>query len=258
MDDPPVLLRYEGAIAVLTLNRPQRINALGMAMRTELYNRLLEVEANDTCRAIVLTGAGGNFCSGGDITEMKRREVIAGRLRAELPTRIFKLLITGPKPFLTAVEGNAAGCGLSFVAASDYSVAAEDAKFSCAFVKVGLMPDVGGIWTLPRKLGYRKAFEMAAFAESYTAQQALESQLINRVCKPGRTLDGALEAAERMARHPPVALALLRCALNSGNDTVDQAIATEINFMSLLMNTEDFAEAAAAFAQKRKPVFKGR
>jgi enoyl-CoA hydratase/carnithine racemase len=234
------------------------MNALGMSMRTELYNRLLEIEANDACRALVLTGAGGNFCSGGDITEMARREVIEGRLRAELPTRIFKLLVTGPKPFLTAVEGNAAGCGLSFVAASDYSIAAENAKFSCAFVKVGLMPDVGGIWTLPRKLGYRQAFEMAAFADSYTAQQALKIQLINRVCEPGRSLEVALEAAERLARQPPVALALLRCALNGGNDTVDQAIATEISFQAALMNTEDFSEAAAAFTQKRKPVFKGR
>ena len=256
--DDLVQLRYEGAVAVITLNNPKRMNAAGLAMREAMLERLLEVNSNDACRALVLTGAGGNFCSGGDVSEMQRREVIAGRMRMELTTRIFKLLVTGPKPVISAVEGVAFGCGVSFTAASDYAVAATDARFSCAFIKVGILPDFGGLWSIPRKIGQRKAWEMCAFADVYSADQALEMQLINRTCEPGKALEAALEAAAKLARNPPVALALLRSALNTGADTVDQAIATEINYQATLMHTEDFGEAARAFMEKRKPNFTGR
>jgi enoyl-CoA hydratase/carnithine racemase len=189
---------------------------------------------------------------------MKRREIIEARMRTDLATRIFKLLVTGPKPFVCAVEGNAAGAGVSFVAASDYAVAASDARFSCAFIKVGLMPDVGAIWSLPRKVGHRKAMQLCAFAESFDAQEALAMQLINRVCAPGEALTAALEAAEKFARNPPVAMALMKSALNGGNDSLERAIATETDYQSVLMNTEDFAAAAQAFLEKRQPTFKGR
>jgi enoyl-CoA hydratase/carnithine racemase len=251
-------VRYDGPIAIMTLNNPKRLNAFNWAMRTAMYERLLEIESNDACRAIVLTGAGGNLCAGGDISEMQHREIIEARMRMDLPTRIFKLLVNGPKPFLCAVEGNAAGAGVSFVAASDYAVAASDAKFTCAFIKVGLMPDVGAIWSLPRKVGHRKAMELCAFAEPFDAQAALEMQLINRVCEPGHALEQALVAAEKFARTPAVAMALMKSALNTGNDTVDLAMATEVSYQSILQNTADFAEAAQAFGEKRKPNFTGR
>jgi enoyl-CoA hydratase/carnithine racemase len=257
-EDDILQVRYEGNIAVMTLNNPRRLNAFNWAMRSAMYERLLEIESNDACRAIVLTGAGGNLCSGGDISEMQRREIIEARMRTDLATRIFKLLVNGPKPFVCAVEGNAAGAGISFVAASDYAVGASDAKFSCAFIRVGLMPDVGAIWSLPRKVGHRKAMELCAFAESFGAEEALRMQLINRICEPGQALDQALEAAARFARNPPVAMALMKAALNTGNDTVDRAVATEQDYQSVLMNTEDFAEATRAFMEKRKPEFKGR
>ncbi len=258
MSEDLVQVRYEGSVAVLTLNNPKRMNACGLEMRKALYERLLELEADDACRVIVLTGAGGNFCSGGDISEMQQRELLEARVRMDLPTRIFKKLVSSTKPLICAVEGNAFGCGVSFVAASDYAVAATDAKFSCAFIKVGLMPDFGGIWSIARKVGHRRAMEMCALAETYNAQQAVEMQLINRQCEPGQALATALEVGERFARNPPVAMSLLKSALNTGNDTVDQAIATEINFQSALMNTEDFGEATRAFMEKRKPKFSGR
>jgi enoyl-CoA hydratase/carnithine racemase len=251
-------VRYEGEIAVLTMNNPKRLNAFNGAMRSAMYDRLLEIEANDGCRAIVLEGAGGNLCAGGDISEMKRREILEARTRMDLPTRIFKLLVNGPKPFLCAVEGNAAGAGVSFVAASDYAVAARDAKFTCAFIKVGLLPDVGAIWSLPRKVGHRKAMELCALAESIDSAEALRIQLINAVCEPGAALGAALQVAAKFARMPAVAMALMRSALNTGNDTVDMAVATEVNYQSVLQNSADFAEATSAFIEKRKPVFTGR
>jgi enoyl-CoA hydratase/carnithine racemase len=226
-------------------------------MRETMYARLLEIENNDECRAIVLTGAGGNLCAGGDISEMKQRTVLEGRLRADLPTRIFKLLVTGPKPLIVAVEGNCMGAGVSFVAASDYAVAASDAKFGCAFIRVGLMPDVGAIWSLPRKIGHRKAMELCALAEHFDAPEALRLDLVNKVCEPGKALQEAIEVAQRFAKNPPVAMALMKAALNIGNDSLDQAINTEVNSASVLMHTEDFAEAARAFMEKRPPVFTG-
>jgi enoyl-CoA hydratase/carnithine racemase len=137
-------------------------------------------------------------------------------------------------------------------------VAATNGKFSCAFIKVGLFPDFGGLWSMARMIGHRKAMEMCAFAETYSAQQALDMQLINRTCEPGQALEAALEAAERFAKNPPVAMALLKSALNTGNDTVDLTVATEVNYQSVLMRTEDFAEAMRAFMEKRKPNFTGR
>ena len=184
-----VLVHREGSIAILTLNFPKRMNAFGIAMRQQMWDRLLELESDEDVRAIVLTGAGGNFCAGGDITEMESRPVLKGRMRMELAVRIFRLLVTGPKPFICAIEGNAAGCGVSFAAASDYCVAASDAKFKIAFIKVGLIPDVGGLWSIPRKIGHRKAMELAAFAEAFDAAKALQLQLINEVCEPGKALE---------------------------------------------------------------------
>jgi enoyl-CoA hydratase/carnithine racemase len=259
-DSPDELLqvRHEGPIAIMTLNNPSRMNAFNLAMRSRMYEKLLEIESDEACRALVLTGAGGNLCAGGDVSEMAHREIVEARMRADLPARIFKLLVNGPKPFLCAVEGHAAGAGVSFVAVSDYAVAAADAKFSCAFIKVGLMPDLGGIWALPRKVGHRRAMELCAFGEPFDARAALEMQLINRVCEPGHALEEALIAADKFARAPALAMALMKSALNTCNDTVDTAIVTEINFQSILQNSADFAEAAEAFAQKRKPNFSGR
>jgi enoyl-CoA hydratase/carnithine racemase len=251
-------VRYDGNIAIMTMNNPKRLNAFNMKMRQAMYARLLEIVENEECRAIVLTGAGGNLCAGGDISEMQRRKIIEGRLRFDLPTRIFKLLVTGPKPVIVAVEGNCMGAGVSFVAASDYAVAASDAKFGCAWIKVGLMPDVGGIWSIPRKIGHRKAMELCALADTFDADEALRLQLVNKLCEPGRALDEAIEVARRFAKNPPVAMALMKAALNIGNDSIDQAINTEVNHQSVLMNTEDFGEAAQAFMEKRKPNFTGK
>lgn len=256
--DDKVLVRREGATAVLTLNNPRRMNAFSLAMRQQMWERLLELESDESCRAIVLTGAGGNLCAGGDITEMAQRPVLQGRMRMELATRIFRLIVSGPKPFLCAVEGNAAGCGVSFAAASDYCVAANDAKFKIAFIKVGLVPDVGGLWSIPRRIGHRKTMELAAFAEPFDAAEALRLQLINEVSEPGQALERALVAAQKLAANPPIAMALLRNALNTSADSVDAACQAETTYQSTLQNSDDFGEAAKAFLEKRPPKFTGR
>jgi enoyl-CoA hydratase/carnithine racemase len=265
MDDDPILLSREGAIAVLTLNKPSRLNALGLAMREALFDPLIELGADDACRAIALTGAGGDFTAGGDISEMRPRisemrprEIVAGPMSVALSTRIFGALVTSPKPVIAAIEGKAFGCSVSFAAASDYAVAANDAQFSCAFVKVGLMADFGAIWSLARRVGQRKAMELCAFAEAFDAEAAMQMQLVNRLCEPGVALRVALAAAEKFAANPPIAMTLLKSELITGADSLDQAIATEMNDLPVLMKTEDFAEVTSAFREKRKLNFTGR
>jgi enoyl-CoA hydratase/carnithine racemase len=188
---------------------------------------------------------------------MKRRSVLEARLRMDLPTRIFKMLVAGPKPFIAAVEGKVAGAGLSLVAASDYCVAASDAGFSCAFMKMGLIPDVGGIWSLPRKIGHRRTLELCALAEPFGAETALRLDLINKVCEPGKALEEAIGVARRFAKHPPIAMAMLKSALAVGSDTLDQATNTEIASLAVLMNSAEYDEAVRAFNARRKPASNG-
>lgn len=253
-----VTLRYEQDLAFITLNALQRMNAFGQAMREALYDCLLDVEKNMACRCIVLSGAGGNFTAGGDINEMRQRTLLEGRQKVDILVRIFKKLLTIAQPIVCAVEGNCMGAGVSFAAASDYVVASSSARFGVAQVKVGLLPDLGAIWSLPRKVGYRKAMELAAFGDRFEAEEALRIGLVNRLCEPGRALEEAMVAARRFAQNPPVAMALIKAALNSGNETLEQAIKTETDYQAILYSTEDHGEAARAFLEKRKPQFTGR
>jgi enoyl-CoA hydratase/carnithine racemase len=252
-----IQVRHDGEIAIIFLNNPARRNAFSVRMREQLYSHLLEIEGREDCRALVMTGAGGNFCAGGDISEMKHRGVLEARLRMDLPARIFKMLVAGPKPFITAVEGKVAGAGLSLVAASDYGIAASDAGFSCAFMKMGLIPDVGGIWSLPRKIGHRRTMELCALAEPFGAETAQRMDLINKVCEPGKALEEAVGVARRFAKHPPIAMAMLKSALAVGSDTLDQATNTEIASLAVLMNSADYDEAVRAFNSRRKPGVNG-
>jgi enoyl-CoA hydratase/carnithine racemase len=252
--DPADLVQFQklGNVAVLTLNNPAKRNAFSVPMRETLFRCLHELERSAECRAIVLTGAAGQFCAGGDIGEMGRRTIIEGRLRMELPTRIFRMLATGPKPVIAAVEGNAVGAGVSLAAACDYCVASDTATFACSFLKLGLIPDVGGIWSIPRRVGHRRAFELCALGELIGAQEALRVGLIDRVCVAGTALETAISIAERLGRNPPTAMALLKAALTTGNTTLEAAIETEVDFASVLMNSDDYAAAVQAFVSSRR------
>ena len=257
-ETPLIELREEAGIAVITLSNPARLNAFSKAMRLQLYPLLLALESRADIRVILLTGAGGNFCSGGDISEMQRRTVLEARERMDLPTRIFKLLVSGSKPVIAAVEGNAAGAGMSLVAASDYCVAARDARFAAPFIRMGMIPDTGGVWSLLHRLGQRRTFELCALAEPIDAEKALRIDLINEICEPGAALEQAMAVARRLIRQPALALALLKSALAVGADTLDQAVNSEIASQGVLMSSDDYAEAVAAFKEKRKPTFTGR
>jgi enoyl-CoA hydratase/carnithine racemase len=245
-------------VAVLTLSLPARRNAFGLRMRTELRDHLQAAMADTEVRALVLTGAGGHFCSGGDISEMEQRTLLQNRERWNLVTTLIRLIALGPKPVVAAVEGSAMGAGLSMAALCDHVVAARDAKFGAAFIKVGLMPDMGALWSLQHRVGRAKARETLGLARVFDGAEAGRIGLANDVVEPGAALQSALAVAQEYAALPPVAAALLKSALAQGVDSLDAAIRSEVEFQAVAMSTADHAEAVRAFMEKRAPDFKGQ
>ncbi len=253
-----VLYHAEGAVAVVTLSYPKRRNAFCLVMRQQFYDRLFDLmHHDDQCRSIVLTGVEQNFCAGGDISEMRERTTLGSRLHSKLPLDIFELMVTGPKPIVAAVEGVAMGAGLSLAAAADYIVTSKPARYCCAFGKVGLLPDTGLFWSLSQRVGGGKARELMLSSREFDGQEALEMAFANEVVEPGQALPAALRVAERYVEMAPLALAHLKSALAAGIGSFDIAIETEINLQPLLRSSQDHREAAAAFLEKRKPVFVG-
>ena len=253
-----VPLNREGAVAVLTLNFPARRNAYCLQMRTQLRDRLEAAMADAGVRAIVLTGAAGHFCAGGDISEMEERTLLQNRERWNLVTQLIRLIALGPKPVIAAVEGSAMGAGLSLASLADHVVAARDAKFGAAFVKVGLMPDMGALWSLRHRVGRAKAREILGLARVFDGAEAGRIGLANEVVEPGQALGRAIAVAQEYAQLPPVASALLKSALAQGTDSLDAAIRSEVEFQAVAMGTQDHAEAVRAFVEKREPRFEGR
>jgi len=253
-----VPLARTGAVAVLTLNFPARRNAYCLQMRTQLRERLEAVFADAEVRAIVITGAAGHFCAGGDVSEMQERTLLENRERWNLVTALIRLIALGPKPVVAAVEGSAMGAGLSIAALADYLVVARDAKFGAAFVKMGLMPDMGALWSLQQRVAPAKAREILGLARAFDGAEAGRIGLANEVVEPGQALQGALAVAQEYAVLPPVATALVKSALAQGAGTLDAAIRSEVEFQAVAMGSKDHAEAVRAFIEKRTPKFEGQ
>ena len=257
-EEDVVLLDRRDDIAILTLNYPRRRNAFSLKMRQRLHERLYDLAYFDNaCRAIVLTGAEGAFCAGGDISEMAERTVLEFRERNLLPLNIFKLLAGGPKPVVAAVEGVAMGAGIALAAACDYVVNAASARYACSFVKVGLLPDCGLYWSLAQRVGGGKARDLMMTAREIGGEEAYRIGLANQLVPAGEALEVAIQVARQFAAIPPLAMAHLKAALSGGSDTLDQAIETEVNLQPIVRRSQDHREAVAAFMEKRTPVFVG-
>lgn len=246
------------AVAIVTLHYPERRNAFGLAMRQALAERLEALlYATPDCRAIVLTGAGGAFCSGGDISEMKPRGILELRQRNRLPLQVFEMLAAGPKPVVAAVEGPAMGAGLALACACDFIVTARDARYCAAFIRVGLLPDTGLYWSLAQRVGAGRARQLMMTAREFSGEEAQAYGMVNEVVEPGAALQAACALARRFEALPPTALAHLRAALAGGCDTLEATIETEIALQPVLRRSPDHQEAVAAFMAKRPPNFAG-
>lgn len=259
-----VSLVTEGAVAWITLNRPERLNAIGGQARAELDAALRQVERDSAVRCVVLTGAGRGFCAGADIGDMggesgapRAPEEIGNTLRGEY-LNIVTRLRTMPKPVICAVNGVAAGIGASFAMACDLRIAAEEASFVEAFVGIALVPDGGATWMLPRLVGRGKALEMFFTGRPLTAADAERHGLVNRVV-PGAELEATVRTlANELAAGPTGAMAGAKRAVNiAENSTFEEAAEFESYLQEARAAGADFAEGVAAFRAKRKAVFTG-
>ena len=244
----------DGATAVLTLNYPERRNALAIPMRRALAEALERIEADPALRAIVITGAGGIFCAGGDISGMDAADLAAGRERFRLTHQLVRLLVHGSKPIVAAVEGWCVGAGLSLAMCCDTVVAARDARFAAGFGKIGLIADLGLLHTLPARIGQGRARQIFLYGDPMDAGRAEQIGLVDELVEAGDALNAATARAQRFTTMAPLPVALTRQWLAAG---LDAALDWEREAQSSLFLTADHAEGKAAFLQKRPPRFSG-
>jgi enoyl-CoA hydratase/carnithine racemase len=257
-----ILVERKDGIVSVTLNRPERKNAGNGLMWQELLEVLRAVAADPDDRVLVITGAGGAFCSGADIADPKG---VSGNpqdphlVRMQFFGQVMLALHELPKPTIAKIRGIAAGAGMSLALGCDLTVASDNARFSEIFAKRGLSVDGGSSWLLPRLVGLHRAKELAYFADILSAAEAVEFGLINRLV-PDDDLDAFVDDwARRLAAGPPIALRMTKKLLNNGSSvTMAQALEDEARCQTVNFYTEDTVEAMRAFAEKRDPEFRGR
>jgi 2-(1,2-epoxy-1,2-dihydrophenyl)acetyl-CoA isomerase len=265
MTNGPVLYQQHGGIVTLTLNRPETLNAMNEAMMGELERILIELEADAAVRAVVLTGGGRAFSSGGDQkrgTEEVPPSFFEGDRGGALIERLNRCILRMqrlPKPIIGSINGVAAGAGMNIALATDLRIASETARFGEVFARVGLVPDGGGTYFLPRLVGTAKAMEMILLADIIDAQEALRIGLVNRVVPAEQLEQETLKLAERLAQGPTVAYGLAKTGLYQGlGMSLEDVLNMEARNQAIAARTPDRAEGVAAFREKRPPRFTGR
>jgi 2-(1,2-epoxy-1,2-dihydrophenyl)acetyl-CoA isomerase len=256
-----LLLDRSGSVATLTLNRPQARNAIDLVMRRELVAALDEIEADEATRVVILTGAGGHFCAGGDVKSMreKRQSAAEGRARVDGLNRFVARLVEFPRPTIAMVDGFAVGAGSNLALCCDLVVASDRAKFGEVFARIGLVPDGGGTYVLPRVIGLARAKELVFTADIIDATEAARIGLVNRVV-PASELGTVTQAlALKIAAGPPGVLRMAKQMLNrSLTSDLAGALDLEALCQGIASSSEDHQEGLAAFFEKRPPRFTGR
>ena len=255
-----VLVTLENGIKRITFNNPARRNAMDFEAFKFIGDEIKR-SATDETKVVVLTGAGDAFCAGADVQGFGSGEAtgdVTASLRGGVNPGI-QAMRDLPKPIIARVQGHAAGVGCNYALAADIIIASEQAFFGQVFVKIGLMPDGGGTYFLPRSVGYNKAFELIALGDPISSQQAFEMGMINRVV-PAEELDATVnKLAERLAASPGIALAKIKAGLIAA---LKSDLAGALDFEAVnqgdCFRSEDFKEGVSAFLEKRKPTFKDK
>ncbi|HEU0176910.1 MAG TPA: enoyl-CoA hydratase [Blastocatellia bacterium] len=255
-----LLVSLEGGVKRITFNNPTRRNSVDFETMLR-FTETIKESFEDGTRVVVITGAGDSFCAGADL-----QAAFSGAAARDVTTDIREVVNPGvmamrglPKPIIARVHGHAAGIGCNYALAADIIIASDQAFFSQAFIKIGLMPDGGGTYFLPRLVGYNKAFELMALGDPVPAQQAFEMGMLNRVVPVGE-LDSTVDAlTRRLADAPAIPLAKIKAGLANGlQSDLASALEFEAAGQGDCFRSADFAEGVAAFLQKRKAVFTGK
>jgi 2-(1,2-epoxy-1,2-dihydrophenyl)acetyl-CoA isomerase len=262
MTDQPILSERRAGYRVITFNRPDRLNAFNESMHAALRATLAEAEADESCRALMITGNGRGFCAGQDLSDrlVKPGEKIVPSTALETYYNpLIRKLRALPFPVVAAVNGVAAGAGCNIALACDIVLAARSANFVQAFARIGLVPDCGGSWFLPRLVGDARARGLALLAEPLTAEKAEAWGLIWKCVDDAALASEVQKLCEHFAAAPTQGLALIKRALNaSADNTLDAQLDLERDLQREAHQTSDYAEGVRAFMEKRKPNFTGR
>lgn len=251
-----LLQRSEEGVLMLTLNRPEALNALTTQVLLDLAKALEEAQA-PSVRTVVITGAGRAFCVGQDLGEIQGQE-LSYKNHLQHYALVVERIRELDKPVLAAVNGVAAGAGVSLALACDLRLASSDSSFTTAFSRIALVPDTGMSYFLPRLIGWSKAFDLVAFSPRLSADEALQIGLVDRVFAAATFQEEVLALARQLAQGPTRAFGLLKQALNkSATATLKEMLECEADFQEIAGRSRDHAEGIRAFLEKRKPTFTG-
>jgi len=256
-----VTLTKENKIAVLTINRPKVKNALDMEAYEEFESGIKEVVSDSEVRVVVITGSGDSFCAGldlkfaGVLKNMRPMELVGLIKRLQ---KMFHFEKIG-KPIISAVKGYTLGNGCDIALASDFVIAAKDTKMGMVYTNLGLIPDLGGTFRLPRLVGMAKAKELILTGKEIDAEYALKIGMVNKVVPTEKLMDETMALANKLAKRAPIALSLAKAAIVNGLDTdLSSTHDFEAYMQSICIQSDDVTEAVTAFMEKRKPDFKGK
>ncbi len=264
MDFEHILYDITDNVATITLNRPERYNALNGKVRQNLLNAVLHSNENDDVRAVIITGAGKAFCSGGDmkaLNDPKQREKMNPSSDKISPIRdqIILAMRGAAKPYIAAINGPAAGGGLGIAFACDIRLAADTARVGLTFSRRGLHPDWGGTYFLPMLVGTAKAAELIWSGRMIEAQEAVDMGIVSELTKPENLLPRAIEMAMSFAAGPPIAIRLSKRAIYRNMEPgLREALEFETYAQNICVETDDVKEGVAAFVEKREPKFRGK
>lgn len=257
-----ILLEIESNVALITMNRPETYNAITGEFVKSFIDCLLEVKQNEEVRSVVITGAGKGFCSGADLKIIEENDFTdfeVGRQYMGKVHELTRLIYHFPVPVIAAVNGVCVGGGFGLALACDYIISAESATYSMIFPNVGLVPDLGSMYTLPRKIGLPKAKRLMYTAKMLTAQEAEAYGIVEDVVTDDELLHVCMEEAKTIAHLAPRAIRYAKDTLNATDDmTFEALLVKEAYQQGTLFQTEDFKEAVRAFVEKRSPQFSGK